>query len=162
MITPHELRIGNYVNTPNEAQNPFRINGFEYLNGVEQNGKVCIYAPPQHAEGVSFPIRVHPLTWDIEDIYPIPLSEDWLIKLGFKKEKESRYGNKFVYPVADWGFTVENSFGEGKWFFGHEYYDAIKEEDNNIPHNFCFDLQYVHTLQNIIYSLTSTELTIKP
>lgn len=91
----------------------------------------------------------------------IPLTEEWIEKFGFNKKGESRYGFKYNYPMADWGFTIETSFDEGKWFFGHEFYDS---GDDNLDYqtlNFCFNLQYVHTLQNIFHSLTGEELKIK-
>lgn len=92
---------------------------------------------------------------------PIPLTEEWLLKFGFNKKGESRYGFKYIYPIADWGFTIEPSFEEGKWFFGHEFYDSGDDAWDYQSLNFCFDLQYVHTLQNLYFALTGEELNKK-
>jgi hypothetical protein len=91
---------------------------------------------------------------------PIPLTEEWLLKFGFMFAKKSRYGNKYTFGMADWGFTIENSFAEGKWFFGHEFYDAIDESLNYQSLHFAFDVRYVHELQNIMFALTGQELEI--
>lgn len=97
---------------------------------------------------------------DYERTQGIPITEEWLLKLGFTKKGESRYGTKYNYPMADWGFTIENSFEDGKWFFGHEFYDSGDDEWDYKSLNFCFDLKYVHTLQNIFHSLTGEELIL--
>ena len=94
----------------------------------------------------------------IDAIVPITLSEDWLTVFKFIKWGESRYGNKYILGVSDWGFTIENSFDEDKWFFGHEYYDAPNEDENNKSMHFCYDLKYVHQLQNIYFALVLNEL----
>jgi len=100
-------------------------------------------------------------TFSQEDFSPIPLTEEWLVKFGFNKKGESRYGFKYNYPMADWGFTIEPSFKEGKWFFGHEYYDSGDDNLDYTSLNFCVDLQYVHTLQNIFFALTGEELGLQ-
>lgn len=91
-------------------------------------------------------------------IEPIKLTEKWLINFGFKECEPSRYGHKYTIGRADWGFTIENSFEKETWFFGHEHYDSGNEDENNKSMHFCFDLKYVHQLQNIFYSLTDEEL----
>ena len=100
--------------------------------------------------------------YSIKDIKPIPLTEQWLLDFGFEKKESSRYGNKYTYPMADWGYTIENSFIKGKWFFGHEFYDSNNEDENNISMNFCHNLEFVHNLQNIMHSLTGKELVFNP
>lgn len=91
----------------------------------------------------------------------IPLTEEWLIKFGFTKVGPSTYGNKYTISIADWGFTIENSFEKEKWFFGHEYYDSGDEDENYKSLHFCFDMKYVHQLQNIYQALTFQELKLK-
>ena len=65
---------------------------------------------------------------------PIPLTEDWLLKFGFKIEKQ------YQCDFASIGvFTI--SFGD----------------------NFFYDytnLKYVHQLQNLYYAITQRELTV--
>jgi hypothetical protein len=137
-----ELRIGNFVNQIESW------NDEDVLPKVIQWDESNWY---RIGESIEF------LEW----FEPITLSEKWLINFGFYKKEPSRYGNKFTYLMADWGFTIENSFEEGKWFFGHEYYDSNNEDENYVSMHFCYDLKFVHTLQNIIHSLTGQELEYK-
>ena len=90
---------------------------------------------------------------------PLELTEEWILKFGFQKHGESRYGVKYVHPMADWGFTIETHFDKGKWFFGHEYYDSGDEEWDYHTLNFCFDLEYVHQLQNLFHAITNEEIS---
>jgi len=97
------------------------------------------------------------------DCEPIQLTDEWIYyKFGFIVKGETCYGTKYVYPMSDWGFTIENSYKDNTWFFGHEFYDAVEESLNNVSINIFFDLKYVHQLQNIFHSLTGEELEIKP
>lgn len=107
-----------------------------------------------------FSVYRHPQMGGDYGLYAILLTEDWILKFGFTKWESSRYGNKYTIGIFDWGFTIENSFDKGKWFFGHEYYDSPHENENYKSMNFCFDLKYVHQLQNIFFALKGEELTI--
>ena len=90
-----------------------------------------------------------------DDVYtPIPLTEEWLIKFGFK--------------IGYWA-------NEGRWFYHPDYGDRdIKNKFilNDIENRgiFSFDwrgterlatIQYVHQLQNLYFALTGEELAIK-
>ena len=79
---------------------------------------------------------------------PIPLTEEFILDLGFETE------------VSDWcHFTLEYDF---------EYYIDIslsfsKEITVNIRNEedvFYFNVEYVHQLQNLYFTLTNEELTI--
>lgn len=99
----------------------------------------------------------------IDDITPIPLTEEWLLKFGFKKadKKLDIYPESFILdnimesrlylrPSYQggyyWGFLTE-SFIDGGYEKDHEFYD-------NRP------MLYVHQLQNLYFALTGEELTI--
>lgn len=75
------------------------------------------------------------------DLEPIELTEEWLFKLGYKRDKNE-------YCVS--GFDRFNVF------------QSVKG-----PYIFCDDeksiryVEYVHELQNIFFALTGEELTIK-
>ena len=83
-----------------------------------------------------------------EEFSPIPLSEEWLFKFGF--EKADFYGN-FKVKAGDYYHSVK--YYDGECVYSNDYSDAD-----------CYavaSIHYVHQLQNIYYSLTSEELTIK-
>jgi hypothetical protein len=72
----------------------------------------------------------------INQIKPIPLTEEWLLKFGFKK----KVGNRF-----------ESDLLSQDIYFGNGYYIA-----NVLP-----ELKHVHQLQNLYFVLTGEELQIK-
>lgn len=80
---------------------------------------------------------------------PIPLTEEWLVKFGFKKRitkvrsgaSVTTYDNGTVYDLK----LAENNLG-----FDFRY-DSIE----------IVELKYVHQLQNLYFALTKTELTLK-
>ena len=130
-----ELRIGNYVNVPNYEQCPFRIDAFEHCS--EKFIKVA-----QEVKLNGF--EVHPITWYGDNLQPIPLTVEWLLKFGFEKSGLWTYvielqGNlKLVYYL-----------GEKGWSIGFKSYSDFS------------NLYYVHQLQNLYFALTGEELTIK-
>jgi hypothetical protein len=128
MIQANELRIGNYVNVPREDQSPFRIDAFESLS--EKFIKVAM-VHPEHGE------NFHPLTWYGEDLQPIPLTEEWLLKLGFLKYK----GDNKDFWLNDFEFA-----NDLKWIFWR----------GNILEN----IKHVHQLQNLYFALTNKELQL--
>ena len=116
-----ELRIGNLV-----------INQWGEIDKVETIGKSII----QFENG-----------WSMEEkVKPIPLNEEWLLKLGFTKEKGMLHGldkfklflpciNKPVLTYSQGSFSVSDG-------------------------SFSIQVEYVHQLQNLYYALTGEELTI--
>lgn len=74
-----------------------------------------------------------------KDIKPIPLTEEWLIKFGFKKNKDCF--KKFAYEVG--------MVGNHLWYLDNGSSMLIDR------------LEYVHQLQNLYHALTGEELTPK-
>jgi hypothetical protein len=106
-----ELRIGNCVK---EIKHNF--------NGV-------VRASDYHFEAIE----------DNEiDLFPIPLTEEWLLKFGFEK-----FITKDIYPT----FAL-NDFN---WNDGILYI---------VGYSFINHIKYVHQLQNLYFALTNEELTI--
>lgn len=106
----------------------------------------------------------------VEDLTGIPLTEEWLLKFGFKYQDRDVSHNRgkierfFIYDwFADgdnWSLEINliprlkaNGFFWLLWDIGGG------KEFVHLPHT-C-KLEFVHQLQNFIYSLTGTELTIK-
>lgn len=87
----------------------------------------------------------------IESFKPIPLTEEWLVKLGFEKVISNAVD--FIgRPMKIVDFNL------GSW--------TVNDEKGK--YTFCVesalgltDIQYVHQLQNLYFALTGTELTIK-
>jgi hypothetical protein len=120
-----ELRIGNLV-----SQNGF----FGYVYSIES-------ALPRQEQRFSDKDLVTLFdngitTMTIDEIKPIPLTEEWLVKFGFN-EFEKNYRT----------FFVNNKFKIEMSNTGNIYYNKLW-----IP--------YVHTLQNLYFSLTGVELDL--
>lgn len=89
---------------------------------------------------------------NIENIEPIPLTEEWLLKFGFKKEgdlnwwsvpKESNYKAHHL-------MKMKNAW---TWF--------IDFDDTGDNTHLVAGFNYVHQLQNLYFALTENELEIK-
>jgi hypothetical protein len=136
MIKANELRIGNLVNVPREDQSPFRIDAFEYLSHT------YIKVAMTHPE---FGDKMHPLTWYDEDLKPIPLTEEWLLKFGFRQCEY--FKNKF--DLGDINAILI------KDFCIIEMFDHLLDTHVSIK-----QIKYAHQLQNLYFFLTDAELTV--
>lgn len=85
----------------------------------------------------------------------IPISEDFLIKLGFV-ECEGKFGTYYKCSKLD-GFRIWLHEDENVtlWQVGR------KEYDNDTTTFISADLKFIHRLQNLYNILTGEELTIK-
>lgn len=83
-------------------------------------------------------------TDDFERLEPIPLTEEWLFKFGFKFDGHcSWWKNELIELTIDTGedeYSVFNNNGD---------YITLK------------GIKYVHSLQNLYFALTGEELEIK-
>lgn len=79
---------------------------------------------------------------------PIPITEELLIKLGFKEKHQQFELNGFQID----GIVVHFSFD--KW---RSDYDVESCDFTEIP----VEIKYVHQLQNLYHALTGEELTLK-
>lgn len=81
---------------------------------------------------------------DIKDISGIPLTEELLLKCGFKGNPNDGYGLDVIelnYLTTDNHFQFEFRVpGSTKWFL--------------------IDVKYLHQLQNLYFALTGEEITI--
>jgi hypothetical protein len=79
---------------------------------------------------------------------PIPLTEEWLLKLGFQTGGAKQY--LFInLDEKDKCYLYFNPFGKG-----------IAIDQNEKECSFEIELNYVHQLQNLYFSLTNRELTV--
>ena len=134
MITPEELRIGNYYNST-KFGTPVKC----------EMADLCeIY---QRAEGAT-PDETH-----VAEIFElIPLTEDWLIKFNFKIEIDLEEGKIFINKDSNWKFILQfyefTSNNEGAYYL-IEYLGQLEVK-----------IEHVHHLQNLYSVLTGKELTI--
>jgi len=114
-----ELRIGNYVNAEH------KMYGEKYIV-VESVGFDSI--------NISF------RRYLIENIEPIPLTEEWLLRFGFEELKNKFYTKGRMSYHAKYGWKILE-----KWVSGWLGVQEIK---------------YVHQLQNLYFALSGEELTL--
>lgn len=121
----NELRIGNYI-FDNEI--------------VGSITKTCIWNENENI--ILF-----------DEIEPIHLTEEWLIKFGFLKQ-EYRYLTKYYFYL--------NLLSHGEISF-HNTEKGFKIDLGTTTgyHVGTTNIKYVHQLQNLYFALTGEELTIK-
>jgi hypothetical protein len=144
LLKPSDLRIGNYVHVDGFGPTVVRLM-------TMFQGEYEVYHNQSDV-----------LSWSnsakFDKVEPIPLTEEWLIRFGFKKGLRSFFigHTDFTYHLeskADAGFT------DGGYFMGIRYDDW--DNDPETIHKFTYDIHYVHQLMNIYFSLTNSELEIK-
>jgi hypothetical protein len=119
MIKPEELRIGNWVKWPNEKE----PNEAEWAHG--------------HWLGV------FDKNYPFPD--PIPLTEEWLIKLGFEKQQEEHVW--YELQISSSLALIEGDKNGYMEVFLLDHDDSVR-------------VRYVHQLQNLYFALTGEELKI--
>jgi hypothetical protein len=129
MIDPKELRIGNWL-----QGKPFNAPRM----GISSNGETQITG-----EGIAAIERRLITNYSYS---PIPLTPEWLERLGFEKDRHGKRGYwwhcKFDYPLVQ----------VGKFAFG------IYDYENPSTVMFIGHLEHVHSLQNLFFALTGEEL----
>lgn len=76
---------------------------------------------------------------------PIPITADWLERLGLKLTYEGNYYKKYDHPV--------------NLYFG---YDIFKKRPERVARYYgnYIKIEYVHQLQNLYFALTGEELSV--
>lgn len=127
MINANELRIGNLV-SHNDASMHKEI--------WQIGNNTVSFSIGRDRKGVE-----HYQTYYLEGVNPIILTEDWLLKFGFRKE--DKYGNGSSYFLYTLGILTYNTSYDLLW--------AGNISDIKQP-------KYVHQLQNLYFALTGKEL----
>lgn len=79
---------------------------------------------------------------------PIPLTEEWLLKLGFEKDE---YNNQKAYYYTFNGFKLNVINGS-----------LVIDNPNQLASAKNIKIEHVHQLQNLYFALTGEELEVKP
>lgn len=128
MINANELRIGNIFWED--------YGGYKIVTGIKltDDGK----AADVYGKALGFTVSGSFLS---EDINPIPLTPELLVKCGFEKDITSHFGG-YLSPKNNEGGQMRIT--DNKWFSGVNH----------------ATVDYLHQLQNLYFALTQTELTI--
>lgn len=81
---------------------------------------------------------------------PIPLTEEWLLKFGFTITHYAYL--RFHIYLLETEIYLRPSLKY--WYWG------FVNDDNDCEINDCYELKYVHQLQNLYFALTQKELTL--
>ena len=130
----NELRIGNLVYVSDNQTNlifkeitPINIHNLMHLTGWDKS-----------------PV-------DIE-FEPIPLTEDWLYKFGFKDiDKDDNDYITYTDSNHDYYLQIDVRRKDGKYSILDNSFDDLRDFS-------MVDIMYVHQLQNLYFALTSEEL----
>lgn len=130
----NELRVGNFVDL-----------GSRIAKVIEVNHQACVVVDLEETQDT---------IEDYERTKGIILTDEWFIKFGFYKDGEywSRdiFDYKYCFRYRDWA---------NNWAFYQEYTDSSDPKDDGKKYPISFDIEYVHQLQNIWYSLLHEEIT---
>lgn len=101
-------------------------------------------------------------TWiELDQFSGIPLTEEWLLKFGFKKQDDG-----WFYPNNNFRNQLRICLPDGgEWWnysLGYNDFPKRKEDEQPVQEWLVIKLfKHVHQLQNLYYALTGEELTIK-
>lgn len=134
MIKATELRTGNYIIDIQSVQIP--------RMGIRSTGIIQV-----KAQGISYIDMSEQFAAYYE---PIPLTEEWLLKLGFTIRSTSDWWTNYL--TSDKKFMISKcnqDSPEAGAIVGKFYWGDI-----------CKEIEFVHRLQNLVYELTDKELVV--
>ncbi len=89
------------------------------------------------------------------DFHPIPLTEEWLVKLGFRMHEGNQYRKYYLIDEDDFQKAFEVSLNPPGTI---DYCFTPRLQYGN---RIDLRIDFVHQLQNLYFALTGQELTIK-
>jgi|688.fasta_scaffold266063_2 hypothetical protein len=140
MIQANELRIGNIAK--DRGGKILKIDRF-YGNKIECD----IKGMPDKDPDTGIKLYYHPLTEQIQFLEPIPLTEDWLLKMPCEIGEWDSETEMFYFEKSE--FIIEKL---SNGYFVFRPYSTC---------NFDVKLKSVHHWQNLYFALTGTELELK-
>ena len=154
-MTQNELRIGNYVYYEHTTHVVSGVHGNSVYSWWVKDGKPVIEYEAKDSSGTQVE---NPYIDVVRRYEPIPLTEEWLGKLGLiKRNQTEELPEELQQPDIDedgdiWYTWVKGVFNleiqsNGEiWFEVYSHYKHIK---------------WVHELQNLYFALTEEELTLQ-
>lgn len=130
-----DLRIGNFVK--DRGNKVIRIDFMEY----QESG----YSTKFGQRMFLGEEEVHPMTEYTDYAIPIELTEEWLLKFGFKSY-DTPFGKLFEFISSGYTWIIDN---KGNLHLDYSEYENIA------------NVQCVHQLQNLYFALTGKELEVK-
>lgn len=140
-ISAQELRIGNYVLDETGI--------ITIIVAIDSERKFWNDTLQKEYKGTARLIMLDNFDWNtsygcwVEKLKPIPLTEEWFLNFGFDKEDNDIFDDWF-------------DFTKGKVII---YFDSSKCEFTHLGTS--IRINYVHQLQNLIFSLTGIDLKLK-
>lgn len=139
MINVKELRIGSYI-----LADFGKVDGVKQIEVFQINESGVIYDEHSNEHCDVF-------------LQPIPLTEEWLLKFRFENM------DKYINTI---GQRINGKFGLMRcdWSDGECSYNLFRTPNGDLTyfrHGDIPVIEHVHQLQNLFFSLTGTELTIK-
>ena len=126
----NELRLGNYVKCGDKTLIVTSINiGYIEFEYIGNKGNGMAYA---------------------EAIFPIPLTEELLLKLGAKKDMD--FNNQIYYQFEGKEEAIYILYKDSIYFHAYEY-------DGMMYETYC--CTGLHSLQNKYYALNGVEMEVK-
>jgi hypothetical protein len=131
-LTAAELRIGNLIEWQDDSHEQFRVETIDFKE------------PNYFVNGGL-----------LDDMLPIPLTEEWLIKFGFYKD-----GDYYSKGINDYKYCFRYRDWAKNWAFYQEFTDSPDPKDDGVKYPVSFDYAYIHQLQNLFFALTGEELEL--
>ena len=131
-----ELRIGNYIDYTTKREIVTMQTTYEYIRLIHNGNK---------------------------NFKPIKLTEEWLLKFGFKKYPDCRdtfqqiYYDSYQFEIDRFTIVSFSIQQDNKSLIKCNYDRGYRSEDNKKN----YYIKYVHQLQNLYFALTNEELTFK-
>lgn len=154
MIQANELRIGNLV------LRDYGINGIKPAEVWQVNHDSVDFLIAELSKG-----KFHSQSANVSRLSPIPLTEGWLVMLGFDKLPHLTITNSLIKSIGRNRYISIGDVGTPNlmvYLCEKEKEDSRKITDLICLHNWDYDGElYVHQLQNLYFALTGQELTIK-
>lgn len=161
MIEAKELRIGNLVTINNEHYHP-KLKGLSLVVIGIKEAINTFYSIDVRDEESELSYSQYS-----KYIQPIEITDEWLLYFGFRKFKKEFNINGYEYTLQ-----VTDDYGEEEINRDGTWFNAIgsrtwKNDKTLVVSPLCRgnyvsnNIQFVHQLQNLYYSLTGEELIKK-